>query len=77
MDINSLLALVFKRFTLLNPMVLVPKKFILLNLTVLALRRFTLLNPAVPIPKRFTLLGILILTFSALIQPTSCIILDI
>ena len=56
MDINSLL--------LLNLIIPVPKRFILLDLTMLA-------------PKEFTLLKALILIFLVLILPTSYMILDI
>jgi hypothetical protein len=82
MDINSLLLpnptiLVPKRFILLDLTILAPKEFTLPNLTVPAPRRFTLPVLVVLAPKRFTLLKALILIFPVLILLTSCAILDI
>ena len=66
-----------KRFILLDLIMLAPKEFTLLNLTVLAPRRFTLLVLVVLTPKRFTLLKALTLIFLVLILITSYAILDI
>ena len=82
MDINSLLLLnqiilVPKRFILLDLTMPASKRFTLPDLTVLVFKRFTLLVLTILVPKRFTLLKALTSIFLVLILLTSCAILDI
>jgi len=56
---------------------LTPKRFTLLDLTVLVPKRFTLLDLTVLTPKKFVLLEISTFIFLVLILLTSYIILDI